>query len=961
MVKRLSATGAAAWFASALFAASPSFALSPEGLLIYYAYPSSINLTFDNALAADEFGQYEFVVLGDTLEKVSHPDHANMVAILAEPAMSATTTFGYIDLGVSTQNLPLAEVQLRVDEWLATGADGIFFDDFGYDFLTDRARQNAAVDYAHAQGMPVIANGFFVDDVFSPAVHATYNPSGLSTSLTADDFYLYESHQVQLGTPLSAATWQAKANALDAYQALMGFDVLSITTPDGVGTYDENLFFYSWHSALMYGHRATGWGEPSFSSMDALAPLRARPIVHPGTTFLSAANNADPIYSRDTDEGQIVVDTGTISAEFLANPGSIPQLTQWLAYRQVPNTAVPTPAQSASGLVISYDTPPGHTLENLSYIYDDALAVIAWALEDRCSEAAAALESVAGLIESNGSLPFVSNVVTGSTAAFYRTGAIAWAGYSFLLYQQLCDDDQFQADALEVVDWVLTMQDVTLRSVKGGPDVSWFSTEHNIDAYFLFRDAGLISGNAAYTTAAKEIKQSLLTNHWNAGYDCFQQGIGDTAMALDTGSWGAMFLRAIGDLAGAAACMAFVEANFTTSKSCVIDSVPKTIAAYKPYPATDLAWSEGSLGVAMAYERSGDATKAAEVLDEIDKMHVSNAGVVYACPEMVDFAELESVAGSAWRVMAGSAQRPSFWSRDPQTSIGYKAKAAKTAGNTLAKGYNINIDDILLDDTAPDDPENYEIGKTKGLAVTGSDVQQVRYKIKAAREGAGEANESGDYPKAVRHTGRRWDLENELGTITVNSRKVLALLAPATLDLAAPPAPFAADETNAVCYRVKLDKSVASDQAPTARLRDGLQVFATDVFDDCAADSAFVTTPAEGRCLYNLSGPAELCSPTALNDVEASRTTNAAPGTSSRPARSGQVVLCYKARLARELVGPEAAAVAGLPIGTDAGSQTRHTKRATVHVAPSGIPAPLTVGTSKRTTVCLPSSVLAVQ
>ena len=90
--------------------------------------------------AAADFGLYNYIVLGDTLEETSHPDHANTVTILAD-LPSTTTAFGYIDLGVTTQDLPLTEVYARIDEWKATGAKGIFFDDFGYDYGTTRDRQ----------------------------------------------------------------------------------------------------------------------------------------------------------------------------------------------------------------------------------------------------------------------------------------------------------------------------------------------------------------------------------------------------------------------------------------------------------------------------------------------------------------------------------------------------------------------------------------------------------------------------------------------------------------------------------------------------------------------------------------------------------------------------------------------------------------------------------------------------
>jgi len=301
--------------------------LRPLDLLIFYAWPSTINVAPTPALAATQFADYDVVVLGEGLEKVTHPDHLNTVAIIADPLLVDTDVFGYVDLGVTTQNLPQVEIELRIDEWIAAGADGIFFDDFGYDFGVDRARQNAAVDYAHGQGIPVVANGFFVDDVFGSGIDATYNPAGLPTSLDSGDFYLFESHQITLGNYVSGAAWQAKATALEAYRASLGFGVFSITTEDAGDLYVEDKFWYAWFSAAMYEHTATGWGEIDFSALDSIAPYRTRPTDDLGTVFAGPVVDSDPIYTRNTDLGQIFVATNVPTAAFSAGsvvlPGSV--------------------------------------------------------------------------------------------------------------------------------------------------------------------------------------------------------------------------------------------------------------------------------------------------------------------------------------------------------------------------------------------------------------------------------------------------------------------------------------------------------------------------------------------------------------------------------------------------------------------------------------------------------------
>lgn len=353
-------------------------------------------------------------------------------------------------------------------------------------------------------------------------------------------------------------------------------------------------------------------------------------------------------------------------ARVAAADGGWAEGVQWLLGQQAPNSIVPVPVSGRSGLVISYIIPPSDPvypfLFNRSWIYDDALAVISWSMEGECQAAEETLSALADLLDADGKLGFSYNTKDHwFDNTRYRTGAIAWVGYSFVFYQRVCGDGQFQATAKRIADWILTMQDATTGSVKGGPDVDWFSTEHNIDAYFFLRDFGLLTRNSSYLEAADRIKQSLLNNHWNPSYGCFQQGIGDTKKVLDVASWGALFLLRIGQSDKADSCLDFIEVNFPITVICNIGAVPQSIRGYRPDVSTDLVWSDGSLGVAMAYQRAGNQAKHDEIVNEIWKMRGPNDGIVYACPPATDFSDWESVAGTAWMVMLQSDRQVAFW------------------------------------------------------------------------------------------------------------------------------------------------------------------------------------------------------------------------------------------------------------------------------------------------------------
>jgi hypothetical protein len=74
--------------------------------LIYYGIPVSVNGTGTANAAAAVFAAYDTVVFGDGLEDTGHSAHTSTVSVIA--AMKALKPsikiYGYIDLGVTTQN-----------------------------------------------------------------------------------------------------------------------------------------------------------------------------------------------------------------------------------------------------------------------------------------------------------------------------------------------------------------------------------------------------------------------------------------------------------------------------------------------------------------------------------------------------------------------------------------------------------------------------------------------------------------------------------------------------------------------------------------------------------------------------------------------------------------------------------------------------------------------------------------
>ncbi len=205
-----------------------------RSLLICYAPPNVINGKFVDDYAAGVLARYDDVVLGTGLEDPGSPYYASTTAIMQKLAVLSpnTVVWGYIDCGVTTGNLSLATLQTQIDQWMTLGAKGIFCDTIGYAYQTPRSRQNSIISYIHSKNVGAILNSFNPDEVLSPAVDATYNPTGTATVANSSDVLLLESwvcNSDSYTTPFYAtfSDIKTRGDAARAYRASLGLRIFA--------------------------------------------------------------------------------------------------------------------------------------------------------------------------------------------------------------------------------------------------------------------------------------------------------------------------------------------------------------------------------------------------------------------------------------------------------------------------------------------------------------------------------------------------------------------------------------------------------------------------------------------------------------------------------------------------------------------------------------------------------------
>jgi len=428
--------------------------------------------------------------------------------------------------------------------------------------------------------------------------------------------------------------------------------------------------------------------------------------------LLSFSISAVNCLGKDTQTtGDILMDKIILEAESDA--------IEWLKEQIVPNDIVPSPDLTRRRLIVSYLIPendPAYPyIFSRSFIYDDALAIIALTMAGKYREAEYMLNALRRLIREDGSFWFTYNTVNNwpnedyHEGAMIRNGAIAWVGYAITFYLNTClkkdkdllENDRIAAGFLKMAEsigsyilknQVLDPSDRRYGLVKGGwasqelissdksmepledyiqSDILWVSTEHNIDIYFFLRDLSRLTQKKEYLDAAELVKNGLLSlwseKEWQLFRGIKEDQRIDNALPLDGASWASIFLFSIGEDEKARRCLVTIENRFLSKSKGNRGYIPysseyvyedKRLNKYY-YPNNPemrwdnlgLIWIEGSLGVAAANIKAGDTKKALEIIKEMLLIR-SGKGFKYANIFVpYKMSDYPGVASTAWFVI----------------------------------------------------------------------------------------------------------------------------------------------------------------------------------------------------------------------------------------------------------------------------------------------------------------------
>lgn len=345
-----------------------------------------------------------------------------------------------------------------------------------------------------------------------------------------------------------------------------------------------------------------------------------------------------------------------------------------------------------TGLVRSFDVPAGDPLSGRTFAYDQALALLT-ALSLGDAPTARVLATGLLRLQTTGGThdgAFVASAAAVNPAAGlpeYRTGIHSIAAYAVLRYlAALPPNDASRASVVDAagraVGWLLARQvpsGMMAGLVTGGygaylPDgrfdptvaIPWASTEHNLDAWHTLSLAQSVVGDAAAGATADLLGASIVGRLWDANARHFLQGWTpegpDRAEALDVNSWGAIFLRAVGEPALAKSAL---------DHTARFSSVAPPVTGYGPQPphGDPLVWFEGSAGVALAQYRLRETSAATRTLAGLRAARIPNGAwpaATRADPAW-GMTAAPAVAATAWMLLAAQAIAgvPAIWDEQP--------------------------------------------------------------------------------------------------------------------------------------------------------------------------------------------------------------------------------------------------------------------------------------------------------
>ena len=206
---------------------------------------------------------------------------------------------------------------------------------------------------------------------------------------------------------------------------------------------------------------------------------------------------------------------------------NLDKMYQWLMVHQNPRT----------GLVMSFEG--DSEIANWAFIYDQALVAQAYTNFSDFERVRKILDFFKVKAKRTEAGFLNAYYVDGSPAEYMvHSGPNIWLGIAILHYTQKTQDRTYLNLAEEIAQTIIALQGQDIDGgIRGGPNVEWYSTEHNLDAYAFFNMLYQVTGKAPYLAARDKVVNWLVRHTYDKTDIPIKRGKGDSTVATDTYAW----------------------------------------------------------------------------------------------------------------------------------------------------------------------------------------------------------------------------------------------------------------------------------------------------------------------------------------------------------------------------------------------------------------------------------------
>lgn len=207
---------------------------------------------------------------------------------------------------------------------------------------------------------------------------------------------------------------------------------------------------------------------------------------------------------------------------------NLDKMYHWLKIHQNPHT----------GLVMSFEG--DSEVANWAFIYDQSLVAQAYTYFADFERAKRMLEFFARRAKRQDGLFFNAYYSNDGSPAEYslHSGPNIWLGIAILHYSDKSKDKTYLALAEEIASRIIDLQAEDKEGgIRGGRQVDWYSTEHNLDAYAFFDMLYKITGKKTYLEAKGKVVNWLVKHTYDKTDIPIKRGKGDSTIATDTYAW----------------------------------------------------------------------------------------------------------------------------------------------------------------------------------------------------------------------------------------------------------------------------------------------------------------------------------------------------------------------------------------------------------------------------------------